>query len=573
MDHFLSLIYGDYDNFPKESYKDSVKKGYNERYETLQMFFKNLNFKNIRLSKEFEINENPNDNFFYILTDIIDFDVNDNIHEWDKVLLKKDGMDYIINNDNCFLIFLHDNDEIKNSLSSKIDEFAKKYRIFRKKIMSFSYSDLTYEMVYNLISNNRQDTFNIVYENWSEDGNSYYPNLSQNEYGFKYRIQVGLFRFYNFFKDIRAVHIDEVETHKSLNFYYFINGDQLEDHFRKNNTIPLSNKVKEIFLNNKNFNIVILNEHEYEKESFIVYIDEIVKKMGFDSSRVYLMTNNSKLQYYKDKNNLDINAYSLDFLVMFIANHMVEFGEPKFIEDKAGDFFMCHNRGPKPHRYGLLCMLKKHGILDYVDWSLILGWYRKNERKHNKDSIFYEPVFNNEDFGFYKSEIEYFGDIDIKKSKFEENKTWFDDKNNAPIEWKNIYEYQTYENSYVNIVTESCYIDKDVHITEKSMKPFYFYQFPLFLSSYQHVKFLKERFGFDMFDDILDHSYDNEPDERMRLIMFFNEIKRLNENKELLITFYKNNKERFIYNKEIVVKINNSKRDYDYFKNLIHKNI
>jgi hypothetical protein len=295
--------------------------------------------------------------------------------------------------------------------------------------------------------------------------------------------------------------------------------------------------------------------------------------MGFDSSRVYLMTNNSKLQYYKDKNNLNLNVYSLDFLVMFIANHMVEFGEPKFIEDKAGDFFMCHNRGPKPHRYGLLCMLKKHGILDYVDWSLILGWYRKNERKHNKDSIFYEPVFNNEDFGFYKSEIEYFGDIDIKKSKFEENKTWFDDKNNAPIEWKNIYEYQTYENSYVNIVTESCYIDKDVHITEKSMKPFYFYQFPLFLSSYQHVKFLKERFGFDMFDDILDHSYDNEPDERMRLIMFFNEIKRLNENKELLITFYKNNKERFISNKEIVVKINNSKRDYGYFKNLIHKNI
>ena len=141
--------------------------------------------------------------------------------------------------------------------------------------------------------------------------------------------------------------------------------------------------------------------------------------MGFDSSRVYLMTNNSKLQYYKDKNNLDINAYSLDFLVMFIANHMVEFGEPKFIEDKAGDFFMCHNRGPKPHRYGLLCMLKKHGILDYVDWSLILGWYRKNERAHNRDSIFYSPVFNSEDFEFYKHEIEYFGDIDIKKSKFE----------------------------------------------------------------------------------------------------------------------------------------------------------
>ena len=177
MDHFLSLIYGDYDNFPNESYKDSHKKDYNERYDALQVFFKNLNFKNIRLSKEFEINENPNDNFFYILTDIVDFEVNNNIHEWSKVLLKIDCMHYIKNNDNCFLIFLHDNDEIKNRLSPKIEEFSKNYGIFRNKIMSFSYNDLTYEMVYNLISNNRKDTFNIVYENWSEDGNVYYPNL------------------------------------------------------------------------------------------------------------------------------------------------------------------------------------------------------------------------------------------------------------------------------------------------------------------------------------------------------------------------------------------------------------
>lgn len=573
MDHFLSLIYGDYDNFPIDSYLNSTKKDYNVRYEELQNFFTDLGFKNIRLSQNFDINENPNDNFFYVITDIVDFEVNENIHEWDKVLLKKDGMDYIMNQNNCYLIFLHENEQLKNKLSSKIDDFAKNYRIFRNKIMSFTFNELSYDLVYNLISNNKQDTFNIVYENWSEDGNTYYPNLSKNDDGFRYRIQVGLFRFYNFFNDIRAVHIDEVETHKNLNFYYFINGDQLEQHFKKYDAIPLSDKVKEIFLNNKNFNIVILNEHEYEKESFIVYIDELVKKMGLDSNRIYLMTNNSKLQHYKEKNNLTINVYSLDFLVMFIANHMVEFGEPKFIEDKTGDFFMCHNRGPKPHRYGLLCMLKKHGILDYVDWSLILGWYRKNESTHNKDRIFYDPVFNSEDFEFYKSEIEYFGDIDIKKSKFEENKTWFDDKNNAPIEWKNVYEYQTYENTYVNIVTESCYIDKEIHITEKSMKPFYFFQFPIFLSSYHHVKFLKERFGFDMFDDILNHSYDNEPDERMRLIMFFNEIKRLNENKELLINFYKNNKERFIYNKEIVIKINESKRDFEFFKNLIHKNI
>ena len=71
------------------------------------------------------------------------------------------------------------------------------------------------------------------------------------------------------------------------------------------------------------------------------------------------------------------------------------------------------------------------------------------------------------------------------------------------------------------------------------MKPFYFYQFPLFLSSYQHVKFLKERFGFDMFDDLVNHSYDNEIDNGKRLFMVADEIKRLNENPQLIKDFYK----------------------------------
>ena len=53
--------------------------------------------------------------------------------------------------------------------------------------------------------------------------------------------------------------------------------------------------------------------------------------------------------------------------------------------------------------------------------------------------------------------------------------------------------------------------------------------------------------------------------------MFFDEIKRLSENKEKLIEFYKNNKARFIYNKDIVVKIKNSNRDAMFFKNLIKK--
>jgi hypothetical protein len=45
---------------------------------------------------------------------------------------------------------------------------------------------------------------------------------------------------------------------------------------------------------------------------------------------------------------------------------MVELGEPKFLENKTGTFFLCHNRSPKSHRYALLTLLKHENIIDNV---------------------------------------------------------------------------------------------------------------------------------------------------------------------------------------------------------------
>jgi tetratricopeptide (TPR) repeat protein len=66
---------------------------------------------------------------------------------------------------------------------------------------------------------------------------------------------------------------------------------------------------------------------------------------------------------------------------------------------------------------------------------------------------------------------------------------------------------------------------------------------------------MKEKFGLDFYDDIINHSYDSHPNQRIRLEMFFNEIKRLSNMKTELIDFYKNNYERFEANKQKVLKI------------------
>jgi hypothetical protein len=65
-----------------------------------------------------------------------------------------------------------------------------------------------------------------------------------------------------------------------------------------------------------------------------------------------------------------------------------------------------------------------------------------------------------------------------------------------------------------------------VFITEKTAKAFLLCQFPLLISVTGTVEKLR-RHGFDMFDDIIDHSYDKEPNPRHRVTMVADQLERL----------------------------------------------
>ncbi len=73
----------------------------------------------------------------------------------------------------------------------------------------------------------------------------------------------------------------------------------------------------------------------------------------------------------------------------------------------------------------------------------------------------------------------------------------------------------------------------------------------------------------DFFDDVIDHSYDNESDQKKRFSLFTKELKRLNDNKENLIEFYKNNQHRFEENKNKVIKIGYLNSDYLFMRSLL----
>jgi hypothetical protein len=441
---------------------------------------------------------------------------------------------------------------------------------------------------------------NLVYDDWIEGSDKPIPN-GNKIYGGVFRdglnliwnyIDRGLaFGFYegqfpnqsDRFKTV-ACKLNDVKNNPNQKFYYILDYYQFDlckalscgsiDFGEKIEAVllrkpPMSDEVLEYLRNNDNFFLVMLTAHEPEGVKAFECIKQFSEKHSIDFKKIFIVNNNSKLNELKETFVPNVNVHSLKFIPNS-SNLTLSRITSNFIENKEGKFFLCHNRSTKSHRYCVLTLLKHYNVLEDTNWSLVPSF------KCDSDQLFYE-IFNKEDIKNYIEEIQYFMSLSIKKSDYELEEKWFTPNiaeinvEGLPI-WMRVPEKQsTFENSYVNIVTESSYVKSEyvVHITEKSFRPFYFYQLPIFVASHHHVKHLKEIYGFDMFEDILDHSYDNVVNDRERLFQIFEEIKRLNEDKEKIKEFYRKNYDRFEKNKNIIFDILKNTDDYKFFRSLI----
>lgn len=322
----------------------------------------------------------------------------------------------------------------------------------------------------------------------------------------------------------------------------------------------------------KNFILFLINDVEFEDYETFKMLDEYVKLNNIRGSQIFMYNNNSKIYDYIKMLDSDIKFQRSITLHKFVVNGMIGY-KSDFTLDK--DFlFMMHNRSVRSHRYALLLLLKKNNILNNVDWSLINGWYFKKDVVNNGPNYildFYNKVLDESDLINLTEEIKYFGDIDIKKSIYEESVSFGEVGEQFPdIDFKKTYEINGYSKSYINITTETLFERDEIHVTEKSFKPFYFNQIPIFVASYGHIKKLKEYYDFDFFDDLIDHSYDDELNPKKRLRMILNEIEKLNSDKEKVVNFYQQNKNRFLENQNKTKNILNNKSDFDFFYSLLN---
>jgi hypothetical protein len=295
----------------------------------------------------------------------------------------------------------------------------------------------------------------------------------------------------------------------------------------------------------------------------------MIKDNNWNESQFFIINNNSFIYKIKEKYNSNINFYKMNTLLRLVSNDIkIKPNEEDVIFDKKF-IFLCLNRQPHFHRVSLLSHLKNLKLLEnnITDWSLVVDYSTyTNEKKDIKSIRHLKGYIEPSNKTLIKDYLEI---IKNKKlSYYEQNVDWFDNIEN--YEQLKHLTLDSYKNSYINILSDSHFnfVNNNVHISEKTFKPFYYFQMPIFLSSYNHVKMIRSEYDFYLFDDLINHSYDNEIDDVKRFFMVVEEIKRLSNMREQISTYYKNNIDKILHNYYFVKNYPNKKIDEQYFEKL-----
>lgn len=204
--------------------------------------------------------------------------------------------------------------------------------------------------------------------------------------------------------------------------------------------------------------------------------------------------------------------------------------------------FISLNRNPRVHRLVLLGYLfgagyNQHGIISYLGQQIaeteqdnlldLMPWRFDMERHSEvREQILsgYKQIYNNKSLAL--------DDYKIYQT-VNNNVANFDQSLRAK-----------YQNSFVEIVTESSFSAPAYLITEKFLNSVYGCNFPILLSGAGAVAHLREM-GFDMFDDIVDHSYDLIVNPFDRIISAVELNKQLLMDLDYVKQLWKSNQDRF----------------------------
>ena len=258
-----------------------------------------------------------------------------------------------------------------------------------------------------------------------------------------------------------------------------------------------------------NLVVIGLKDHltsvDFNKEDTVPDIAEYLIEL-FDNhidKTFILLTSVEGLDVYIKNLNVSIIPWGGD-----ITNHQKEYKTVEPVLEKNLDSsrtYLSLNRNKRTHREMLIALLhalgwQKHGLISCMFKDTITDIIEYTKWKVS-DLDFYSDGWNK----LLTSTDLLTDSLAIYEKHDNDNVSNF--KNSLKT---------YYENTFVEIISETSYTESCYNLTEKTLNSVYGCSFPILLCSKGSVDFLRSM-GLDMFDDIVDHSYDAIDDPAARL--------------------------------------------------------
>jgi hypothetical protein len=243
---------------------------------------------------------------------------------------------------------------------------------------------------------------------------------------------------------------------------------------------------------------ILICDHHYNEELRCFPVQKLLENSTCDSKKHVLI-----FDHVLQHDDI-LSQYPHIYFPSFLARENQEFIDQHIVPDwtNKNQIFNFMINKPRPHRIRLLKMLKEFNLNSYC---YSLAW-----RTNPVNSV---PVTD------YRIGPEVVLDRGVQNGNF-----------------CNAYTYQkllqktVFEPSYISLITEPCFYERETIITEKTLMAIYGGTLPIWVGGWRIPDYMRS-IGFDIFDDVIDHGYQDLTDPMDRC---YSAVQR---NIELLITW------------------------------------
>lgn len=297
-----------------------------------------------------------------------------------------------------------------------------------------------------------------------------------------------------------------------------------------------------------NVRLVFSNFHEGANQNhFITKLIQLKTKHGLQPNQIVVVSNNKYVETFSKHISIIYKPYLFGFLVDHykdIKDNDIEHNgsiigllTPKeYLETIKNKFFLSYNKNTtKAFRIQLILWLIKNGIIDDTYVSILIKDENFN-REHLRstehelyDLIAYYNKFDR--MGFNVLDWNY---PEVKNDVFSNLK------------------YTTkshYADTLFNIISETSFESDSTNLTEKSFKAFA-NSHPFLIIGDVGSNELVRSFGFELYDDLVDYSFDSISERDKRLNEALKQIRKVYSiGRDGIIDWYKNNVDKIEYNR------------------------